>query len=147
MEITSGLPGTGGWPLSVGVKDCLAEQSGVAGVDAGGGIAKVDRQAVAEACCQAKDPFLPGGAGQVAFVERVDRRGPVDAGQFGAAEAGAWVHELVPEIAASEPGGLADEQGAGGFVGKDPACPAAHRDGERPLGRWDGGPPVVGGKN
>src|SRR5258708_6236271 len=74
MEITSGLPGTGGWPLSGGGKDCLAEQSGGAGVDAGGGIAKVDRQAVAEACCQAKDPFLPGGAGQVAFVERVDRR-------------------------------------------------------------------------
>src|SRR5260370_7373246 len=127
MEITSGLPGTGGWPLSVGVKDCLAEQAGVAGVDAGGGIAKVDGQAVAEACCQAKDPFLPGGAGQVAFVERVDRRGPVDAGQFGAAEAGAWVHELGPEIAASEPGGLADDRGPDALLRNHPPAPRPDR--------------------
>src|SRR5258708_39174332 len=103
MEITSGLPGTGGWPLSVGVKDCLAEQSGVAGVDAGGGIAKVDRQAVAEACCQAKDPSLPGGAGQAAFVGRGARGGPVEAGHAGAAAAGGRVPGLVPEIAGSEP--------------------------------------------
>ena len=119
----SGLPGTGGWPLSVGVKDCLAEQSGVARVDAGGGIAKVHRQVLAEACCQAEDPFFSAGTWQAAFIERVDRRGPVDAGQLGAAGAGARVREPVPEVAASEPGGLADEQVAGRFVGIDPAGP------------------------
>jgi len=52
------LPETGGWAVSVGVKDCLDEQSGVARVDAGAGIAKVHREAIAEACCQAEEPFL-----------------------------------------------------------------------------------------
>jgi len=53
------LPEIGGWRLSVGVEDCLDEQSGVTRVDAGGGIAKVYWQAIAEACCQAEDSFFP----------------------------------------------------------------------------------------
>ena len=130
----SGLPETGGRPLSVGVEDCLDEQCGVARVDAGGGIAKVYWQAVAEACCQAEDSFFPAGTWQAAFIERGDRCGPVDAGQSGVARAGAAVREPVLEVAAGEPGGLVDEQVAGGFVGIDSAGPGAQQPGQRRFG-------------
>jgi hypothetical protein len=81
-------------------------------VDAGQGVAEAHGYPAGEACCQAEHPFLPAAAGQVAGVEGADRGLPVDLGHRGDAvgDADAGVDELVLEVLAVRPEGVADEQ-------------------------------------
>src|SRR5215467_5323950 len=83
-------------------------------VEAGEGVAEIDRDAVGEACRDLQHPLLASGAGK-ARAQGGDHSGPVDHGdRLSAADAGVGGDEPAGEVVPMQPG-LGDEQLGGGF--------------------------------
>jgi hypothetical protein len=104
-------------------------------VEAGEGVAEIDRQPCGQAGCEAEDPAFPGGARQGAGVEGGGGGGPVDCG-VRSRVAGTVVlasGDVPGEVVAVEEGVVADEQFGGGLVGVDAARAGAQGPCERML--------------
>src|ERR1700678_715462 len=95
---------------SGGVADGGDEPLEVAGVEAGGGVAEIDRDAGGDACRCRQYPAFPARAGELAGVESGDGGVPVDGGHRGAV-AGSVLDEAAGEVVAAEERVLGDEQG------------------------------------
>jgi hypothetical protein len=96
------------------VQDRGDQSLDVAVIEAGDGVAQVDRDAAGEAGRQLEDTPFPAGAGQLAGMQGGGRGVPVDGGHRGPA-AGAVLDEPGGEVVASQEGALGDEQGDAGF--------------------------------
>ena len=109
------------------------QQADVALVEAGDGVAEIDRDAAGEASGEAQDPPLAAGAGKLACVQGGDRRVPVDGGHLRGpvADAGAALDEAAGEVVAVQERAVADEQFDGGFVGEDAAGTGSEGTGEQ----------------
>jgi hypothetical protein len=87
------------------VQDGFHEELDAAVIDAGEGVAEVDRYAVAQAGCQPEHALFAAGARQVG-VQGSDRGSPVDGGQAGAVAAGGAADEAASEVGAVQEGGM-----------------------------------------
>jgi len=105
-------------------------------VQADEGVADVHGYARGQAGGDAEHPGLAAGAWQVPGVEGGDGGGPVDVGHWrgGVGDADAGLYEVVAEVAPVQPGGVVDDQLAGGFGGVEAAGAGTERGSQPGVG-------------
>lgn len=111
------------------------EQVGVVLVDAGDGVAEVNRDAVGEAGREQEAPLLASRAGQFSGCQRGGRGVPVDCGHVGVA-AGAVEDEAAGEVAAAEERAVRDEEPDAGFERVEAGGAGAQRGGPGRPWSW-----------